>query len=393
MNANRPVALLLGILATTSTPASAAPAFAPLAAGVVHVAPVVLSNAGNTSPGFVAINTNGTFGYWSYDGAGWTAVAMPGDATSSVGISAVFDPTDGGYYAFAVDAHGLRETRSLDDGRTWAAWCTIDTRATIESAASVVYLGKNVGFRAFAKVNEGIYGDHLVMWTIDPANGFCQSHTASEPGGNADGPPVVVSWGGTRADVFVVDGDSLDHLWADDGNTFYFENFDIPATGAATLEPDALAVSAPLSGALDVLLYTWTAAYYAEGSSQLQELGQVVRFYYRSGWHTEIAASGAYDKHTALASVPVEAEECNLELGVCDEQAASDFTAYLTQGSTAFSESRAMFGDGTLGAQATSTAAPSFTEVHPATMTATGRQVLLGTDGQTLYWTPGNDGL
>ncbi len=121
---------------------------------------------------------------------------------------------------------------------------------------------------------------------------------------------------------------------------------------------------------------------------------QVDRLYYRSGWHEElIEYDGNASSYALVATSPVSAAECSEEIGGCDTQWTTDVNVYFTSGSESWTHSMPVFADGTNGAQVGATGpSPNLIQLAPATMQATGEHVLFATDGETTYWTAGNDG-
>jgi hypothetical protein len=206
--------------------------------------------------GLVVETPNGLFFQATYNGTGWSlGSAFPGAAAvSPKGLDVVRNPLTGLIYVFEIESSGLWGSHSTGNG-TWSDWCSYDSHTDFVTSPSAAAVGDG-----FTVVTED-QNQELASWRIDASGTFCSSAAPQTLGLTAYAPKVV-SWGGTRVDVFGMTplndepAALLEHWWSTDGVSYgYQDAFDIAGNNETlTLDPWAtgITVSTRGSGLLDV---------------------------------------------------------------------------------------------------------------------------------------------
>ncbi len=240
-----------GALAGTADSAS----ISPVTSDAAHAVPLIDFNG---TTGAVVETREGTFVPLFYNGSDFQpGPKLPGSAVGGMGLAEVYNPHDGYIYVFETETSGLYENRSKDHGKTWEpSWCQIWGHNDLTSAPSAVYLGAGYGFGIYVQSHTSLYA-----FVVDPGNGYCYSHLANNVG-TIESPPVAVSWGPGRADVFGSVSGALEHFWSNDGLHFASEtSFTGVGPLAVSSVPGRISAVSLAPGSLDVIASTATDVY------------------------------------------------------------------------------------------------------------------------------------
>lgn len=311
-------------LAVAST-ARATTTFTPIAGNVLMFAPMT------DGTGIMAEFTDGSLSRLALTGAGWgTQPRIPGgNAVGPKGVTVASNVQTGATYVFEIEKSGLWANHLIDGNNEWSGWCNFDGRHDLVTPPTAAPVGN--GFSVFAVASD--YS--LVQWRIDEGGSWCSSVTSSTIGTAFDAmPPVAVSWGGTRVDVFAqtVYPPSVEHFWSDDGKNYgWEESFSIG--GKSQYLP------------VDEFNYPWSAVSVGYGHLDLLYIDDgaggtrkrlIQRLNWSDGWSLHnmgIGEQAIVDASTlTFLTTSLLVDYCSESSKVCDGLSTSGSTAYFPAG-------------------------------------------------------------
>jgi hypothetical protein len=204
--------LALTLVSLASARAFATPSFTPVASGAAHVS---VFSAYDGSPAAIVENRDGSFEQYALEGTFIPIRAIPGsNAVNGKGLAAVRDLR--ATFVFEVEKTGLWYNKLRDGLGVWDGWCFVSNRTDLLSAPAAVFLGDGNGFEVFVQTT----ANALAIWHIATTDLSPSCGTESQIASNTTiiEPPVAVSGGGNRYDVFGMNASGrLRHWWANDG--------------------------------------------------------------------------------------------------------------------------------------------------------------------------------
>ena len=209
----------------------------------------------------------------------------------------------------------------------------------------------------------------LVEWAVDEPGGYCQTST-TEQIGFTYAPPVAVSWGDSRVDLFgATSAGDLVHFWSSDGANYQDQTtFSIGGSNVAlpvARSHDSLAVTSTENGSLDLFYFTGA---------------RIDRLFWRGGTGWSNVVAGPLETQAIVAASVLPIDDSYDPDGAFYASPAQGAGSILVE-STGVEENF----DSAVPAEA-------LTELSSATLEAAGVHVVFGVGGGTLYWTATGDG-
>ncbi|HUJ56973.1 MAG TPA: hypothetical protein VLX92_00615 [Kofleriaceae bacterium] len=259
MHTNRIALLSLVVAAGT---ARAGGSYYRLSTDAKYVAPFTVDTG--ASSGIVIEDSYGYFFPMTFSAkAGWvpTTSRIPGThAYNGLGLSVAVDYDIHALYVFETEDGGIYSNYSLDNGVTWrTSWCHISSDYQFDSAPAAVYVGSNA-FRVYARASDAL---------IEIKTNGC-GEIASQVIGATLAPPIALSWGPGRVDIFGTYGATLEWIETSDATNYQTHTSFQMSDGTmksftVANAPGSLAATTPGSDRLEVVFcdghHVWRLGY------------------------------------------------------------------------------------------------------------------------------------